>query len=249
MENQKTAEQNLDELQKDPTALEAALKAELGAAEGKEADQKPVAKSEDQTMEGDKKPKTTADRFAEILSDRNEARRKASEAQAEKDALANKVAELEATIATIKKTGEGDETNKKDVATTKALTQEEVMDLVNKKVSEVLSVKEQATLAEKSTVDEINATAEKAEFAGIKGREEELKSVMAKHPTLTAAAAYLLLVGIEKSNESDDSNANKLGVGSRPNSDLLRDKKPAEMTTKELTAELTRLANSGQLNF
>ena len=186
----KTAEQNLDELQKDPTALEAALKAELGAAEGKEADQKPVAKSEDQTMEGDKKPKTTADRFAEILSDRNEARRKASEAQAEKDALANKVAELEATIATIKKTGEGDETNKKDVATTKALTQEEVMDLVNKKVSEVLSVKEQATLAEKSTVDEINATAEKAEFAGIKGREEELKSVMAKHPTLLPLLTY-----------------------------------------------------------
>lgn len=249
MENQKTAEQQLDELAKDPKALEAALNAELNAVDNNKTDQKPIVENDNQSGEGEKKPKTTADRFADILSDRNEARRKADEAEAEKNALANKVAELETTIATLKKTGEGEDPSKKDDATTKTLSSEEIMSLVNKKVSEILSTKEQANLAEKSTVDEINATAEKPEFAGIKGREEELKSVMAKHPTLTAAAAYLLLVGIEKANESDDSNANKLGVGFRPNSDLLRDKKPAEMTTKELTNEVSRLINSGQLQF
>lgn len=254
MENQKTAEQQLDELSKDPKALEAALNAELSAADNQGADQKPSGESDPNSGDGESKKKTTADRFAEILSDRNEARQKALEAEAEKNKLANKVAELESTLATLQKTGVSTEDPKDPNAAVKddkALTPDAIMKLVNDKVSEILSTKEQAALAEKSIVDEISATAEKPEFAGIKGREKELEGIMAKHPTLTAAAAYLLLVGIEKGQASDGegSNAGKLGLGGRPNSDLLRDKKPAEMSTTELTAELTRLANSGQLNF
>lgn len=248
MENEKTPEQTLDELSKDPKALEEALNSELSAVGDNTTDQKQDVENDNQSGEGDKKPKTTADRFAEILSDRNEARKKAEEAEKEKNALAEKVAEMEATIATLKKAGEGDD-QEKDQAATKNLSLDDVMELVNKRVSEVLSTKEQANLAEKSTADEISATAEKPEFAGIKGREDEIKGIMAKHPTLTAAAAYLLLVGIEKSQDTDDSNANKLGVGFRPNSDLLRDKKPAEMTTKELGDEISRLVSSGQLTF
>lgn len=252
MENQKTAEQNLDELSQDPQALENALQNELDAADNQGADQKPAGESEAEAGEGDGKKKTTADRFADILSDRNEARKKAEAAETEKNALANKVAELETTINTLKKVsedkgaGDGSDVTAKE---NKQLTQDDIMALVNNKVSEILSSKEQSVLAEKSTADEINATAEKPDFAGMKGREGEVRSIMNNHPTLTAAAAYLLLVGIENGQRHEGSNADKLGVGARSNSDLLRDKKPADMTTAELETEVNRLANSGQLTL
>lgn len=249
MENQKTDAVDLAELDKDPQALEKALQADLAAAEGSQADQKSTTIDGTQPGEVDAKKKTQNDRWEKLLADRNEAKRLAETADAEKNALAKTVEELKLEVETLKKaSGSSDKTD--DTAkNNEVITMDKVMDIVNRKVSEVISVKEQAELAAKSTTDEILATSEIPEFAGIKGRESEVEAIMKKQPSLQASAAYLLLLGRDHLNPAADSNADRLGTGSRSNSDLLRDKTADKMNDKELDAEVRKLFASGGLTF
>lgn len=245
MENQNnTTNPELDKLSQDPAALEEALNEGIGAVKGNETDQKEEAKSETKPEDVERKKKDTAERFEKILSDRRIARQEAEAAEAEKNKLAEELASLRQEIDTLKKvSGSDDDTEHKEPQ-----DNEDISKLIEKKVNEILSVKEREILAEKSTAEEIKATSEREEFSGMKGREDDVASIMKKHPSLSAAAAYYTLVGMEKSHDVE-SNASKMGVGSRSNSDLLRDKRPEEMTTKELGNELANLAKEGKLKF
>lgn len=200
-----------------------------------EGDQETDQTSNQNTEAGNQKK----DRYSELLEDRNEAREQAATELGEKEALLARLSDLEKKVADNNgKTGEDDESFTDDQDET--LNSSRVKEIVES----VLSKRDEAAGTEKSIAEGITA------LSGRKGIEhatdftKEISGIMAKHPSMSAYAAYRMLQGegiVPGDNEASvNSNANKMGTGRRSNSGLRTAKRPENMTTKELEEQVNK---------
>ena len=201
-----------------------------------EGDQKPDQTSNQTNDEAGNKKE---DRYSELLKDRNEAKDQAAKDSGEKDELLSRISELEKKVADKDgKTGEDDESFTDDQKD--GVSSSQVEDIVKKALSE----RDEATGAEKSIADGVKALSEKKGIEHAADFTKEISGIMAKHSSMSAYAAYRMLQGegiIPSDNEaSANSNANRMGTGSRSNSGLRNSKRPEDMTTAELDAAVEK---------
>jgi len=237
-------EQSGDPAQKDPspTNKEDPKPKEGDGDDGDKGDD--PSKNED--PKDDDKKAEKADKIKNLLSDRNEARKAAADAEIENNANAKRIADLEAENARLKS---GDQGDGDDPSTDKNKSIDEI---VKEKVEKALSAKEQASAAEKSDIAEVEALKKNSATPNSEEYEVEIKAAMQKHPTISAYAAYRMLQGegiIPLDNASSNSNANKLNTGDRPKNNLIQDKKVEDMTDAEQEAHLREEQASGRLKL
>jgi len=249
-------EQTVDELSKpeNEAELNNALTKELGEQEG----DKPAEKTPETPKESEgEKPKDTkgespsdadkapekADKIKNLLSDRNEARDAAAKAEIDAQAKEQRIKELEAENERLKASdkGEGDEPPADDKPLTKAE--------VEKLLAERDSSETKKAAAEKTNIAEVDALKENKNTPNSEDYRQDILTVMEKHPTLTAYAAYKMLQGdgiIPFDDASASSNASKLNAGDRPKANLTRDNKPPEeMSDAELDKAVREEASKG----
>lgn len=191
------------------------------------------------------------DRFKDLLADRNEAKSAAAQAQTENQILSKQVADLTALVQKLAsgKDGEG-EGNKSGDGTPSAddLKGKDIASIINEILDKREQSKSAATDAEKSITEAIQALESNPETPKAKEYEADIKALMAKHPTISAYMAYMALVGSGKiPSEGIASNANRTGTGNRSKSNLLKNKRPEDMTTAELEAHLKAEEKAGGL--
>jgi len=219
-------------------ALDKALSAGLNEQEGdKPAEKTPEdAKPEGEKPEGDAKPpvddkvQTKADRIKDLLSDRNEARDAAVSAETQAQVKEQRIKDLEAENELLKS---GDKGEGEDPSADKPLTKAEV----EKLLAERDSSETKKAAAEKTNIAEVDALKENKNTPNYEDHRDDIIEIMEKHPTLTAYAAYKMLQGdgiIPFDDASANSNAGRLNTGDKAKANLLRDKKPEDMSDSEL---------------
>lgn len=194
------------------------------------------------------KPKS---RVENLLADRNAANTEAAEKQTEVQVLTAQVENLTKVIEKLT-TGKGNEANdagNDDGADDKPMTKKEVDEYLAKKELDKTQSIQSAEAAEKSINDQIQALETDKETPNAKEYSEDLKAIMAKHPTLTAYAAYKMLQGqgIIPMDGVINSNANRTGTGNRSKTNLLESKSAADMTQNDALAHLKEAEKSGEL--
>lgn len=251
--------------------LENTLAAEFSAAtttaESKPADgqtpEKNIADPVKETPQGDEPSKTGSDkageaaaptdRFKQLLADRNEAKSAAAEAQTENQILSKQVSELTNLVEKLaagNPSERAESANSDDSADDKPLTKKEAKEYVENLLKERSEVSEKQATAEKSIAEEIQALESNKETPNAKEYAEDIKSLMAKHPTISAYAAYRMLQGegIIPS-EGISSNANRTGTGNRSKSSLIKNKNAGDMTQAEREAYLFEEQSAGNLQL
>ena len=220
--------------------------AEAPKAENKDGDENAADKTADNSNAGDDdKPKN---RVESLLADRNEAKTAAAEAQTEVQALTKQLADMAKTIEELKsgKTGEkaGSNTGADDSDEGKTVAQI---------VEETLAKREAAANAskdaEKSITDQIQALETNKQTPDAKEYADDLKALMAKHPTISAYAAYRMLQGegIIPIGGANRSNANRTSTGNRSKTTLLNGKSANDMSSDEQFAFLKGAEKAGDL--
>jgi hypothetical protein len=258
----------VDELSKpgNESALEDALNKEINTVPGfqpnfdpptgdQETDQPPdddpkdTDKGDDPSNEGGKKDqepskKTADDRFKDILSDRNEAKDIAAEAQQESKVKDKRIKDLEDENARLNKQKGGDDDDPADDSDPfKGMTPQQIADQAAEKVKAELKKESDAEKSDNDEIDRLITSDPTAEES--KGK---IKKVMEKHPTVSAVAAYAMIKGVESGESGDSpSNANKLGLSGRSKKGIGEKKTPNQMSTKELELEVQRMYKSGEL--
>jgi len=223
----------------------------------KPAEDTPPADKGEPSKPGEKKAGEEAnkgDRVKQLLTDRNVAENKAAETLTENQILSKQVETLTALVEklTSGKGGEGDGTKPEGddpSADDKPMTKKEVDEYLERKLNEKNQSSEKEKAAEKSITDQIQALDTNEATPNAKEYAEDLKAIMAKHPTLSAYAAYRMLQGegIIPTEDIGQSNANRTGTGNRSKSNLLKNKKPEDMSQAELEAHLKAEERSGGL--
>jgi len=199
--------------------------------------------------EADKKP----NRFEELLADRNAAKIEAAEKQTEVQTLTKQVEVLTKAIEGLKagNGGEGADADDSEGADDKPMTKKEVDAYLERKLNERNAASDQSAAAEKSITEQIQALETKKGTPNAKEYTDELKAVMAKHPSITAYMAYRSLQGegIIPIDGATRSNANRTGTGGRSKTNLLDTKNPESMTQAELLAQINAAHKSGDLKL
>lgn len=261
-----SAESRLDELAKDPKALEAQLHSEveqIDTAAGKTADQRtdtPDPQKNAPSKDGGDQAtdKTTDDtkidgegkkpnRFEKILADRNEARSAAAKAQNDGQAKDQQIADLTKAVNDLKLKieGTGDDKTSTENATEKKPGEDKrsLDEIVAEQVAKALGKQNESVATAKADADEIEAlsTSEDLDEGDRKvagESKDKIAKLMQTHPTISAYAAYMILKGMEATGGDADpgSNANRTSTGNRSKQSLRQGKKPKDMTSAELDA-------------
>lgn len=214
---------------------------------------KPAEGGEPSNAGGDKAGEGAdkGDRYKDLLADRNEAKANAAQAQIENQILSKQVADLTALVQKLAtgKGGEGDGAKPGEGApSADDLKGKDIATIINEILDKREQSKSAAADAEKSITEAIQSLEKNPETPKAKEYEADIKALMVKHPTISAYAAYRMLQGegIIPS-EAISSNANRTGTGNRSKSNLLKNKRPEDMTTAELEAHLKAEERAGGL--
>jgi hypothetical protein len=242
----------VDDLSKpeNEAALNKALTDELKTQEGDtpadktpEASPKPEGNKE-KTLSDDNKQPEKADKIKNLLSSRNEARDAAAKAELDAQAKEQRIKDLEAENERLKSGNKGEGDDNQPSADDKPLTKAEVEKLLAERESS--EIKKAA--AEKADVAEVDALKENKSTPNSEEYRDDILEIMKKHPTLSAYAAYKMLQGdgiIPFDDASASSNASKLNTGDKTKANLLKDKKPEDMSDAELEAAARDVAAQG----
>lgn len=187
------------------------------------------------------------DRFKDLLTDRNEARAAAAEAQTEVQILSKKVEDQGKLIEKLLsgKAGEGDGAPAPNADELKGKT---LQQLVNEEIDRREAAKNANVDAEKSITDAVQALESNPETPKAKEFSADIKALMAKHPTISAYMAYMALVGSGKiPTEAAPSNANRTGTGKRSKTNLVDNKPVGDQSQAELEATLRAAEKAGTL--
>jgi len=244
--------QTVDDLSKpeNEAELNKALTNELNTQEGETpADKtpdnspKPEGEKEKTPSDDDKQPEKV-DKIKNLLSSRNEARDAAAQAELDAQAKEQRIKDLEAENERLKSGNKGEGDDNQPSADDKPLTKAEV----EKLIAERESSETKKAAAEKADVAEVDALKDNKNTPNAEEYREDILSVMKKHPTLTAYAAYKMLQGdgiIPFDDASASSNASKLNTGDKTKANLLKDKKPEDMSDAELEKAAREVAAEG----
>lgn len=254
-ESQVALDAKVDDLSKpgNEAALDKALTDEISGQEGaKPADKTPDNSPKPEgdkgkSPSGDDKVPEKADKIKTLLSDRNEARNAAAQAELDATAKEQRIKDLEAENERLKSgnKGEGDDKNAPSTDD-KPLTKAEV----EKLLAERESSETKKAAAEKANAAEVDALKDNKNTPNAEDYRDDILSVMQKHPTLTAYAAYKMLQGdgiIPFDDASAGSNASKLNTGDNTKANLMRDKKPEDMSDAELEKAAREEAAKGNI--
>lgn len=200
---------------------------------------------------GDRDNKTS--RIQDLLSDRNNAKKEAAEAQTENAMLSKRVEDLTKLVEklTSGKTGEGELSDDDNSTDEKPLTKAQAKAYVDELISEKENESKKLEVAEKSISDDIqNLVSKPNEFPNAGDFKKEISDVMKQFPTMKAKAAYALLKGdgIIPS-EVNNSNANKTTTGQRSKSNLTKTQNSEGMTQAEREEYLFKEQASGNLRI
>lgn len=255
-ENAQELNQTLNDAFKEATTTPAEKAADAQPAENKQPEVanpkgEAPAKAEEPSKDAGEpvKPKS---RVETLLEDRNNAKTEAAEKQTEVQTLTKQVETLSALVEklTSGKGSEADGAGNDDVADDEPMTKKQVDAYLEKKLAEQAEASNSKANAEKSINDQIQALENDKETPDYKEHTENLKAIMAKHPTLTAYAAYKMLQGqgIIPMDGVNVSNANRTGTGTRSKTNLLDSKSATDMSQNDLLSHLKSAEKSGELD-
>jgi len=177
-------------------------------------------------------------------------KRTRSQAELDNQALSKQIADLNAKIDKLASgnKGDGDDLSKDQdpSADNKPLTRAEL----DKYFAEREAKANEAAVAEKSNVIEVEAL-DKGKFPHALEHKDTIAKAMDRFK-MSADQAYAYLKGqeiIPTDNASSNSNANKLNTGDQPKNNLIRDRKPEDMTTAEQEAYLRKEQAAGRITL
>lgn len=224
-------------------------------ADAKTADAKPAENKESEDLlkdqsgkpdeAGESEPKKN--RFESLLEDRNNAKAEAAEKQTEVEMLTKRVEDLTSLVEKLSTGSDRDATA--DGSADEPMTKAEVDAYLERKLEEKLSSARSQEDAEKSISDAIQKLSQDKETQNAKDYSDQLKSIMTKHPTLPAYAAYRMLQGEGViPSLGVGSNANKTGTGSRSKTNLLEKANFDDLSTDQITDYLRQEEKAGRLS-
>lgn len=250
------AEETIDQIISDPAKLSEALNESFKEQTNTPAEAAPAENKSDDKAEVEVKVTPPADNSSEadqkksrvetLLEDRNIAKSAAADAQTEVQILTKRIEDLTKLVEG--KAGNADDQGANGTADDQN-SGKTVAELVAIEVAKLEAAKNATVDAEKSIVDQIQALDSDKETPNANEYTNDLKAVMAKHPTLTAYAAYKMLQGqgIIPMDGVAPSNANRTGTSNRSKTNLLDTKKAEDMTMDEQLAFLKGAEKSGDL--
>ena len=186
------------------------------------------------------------DHFTDLLRDRNQAREEAAIEKQKGVQQAKSIDDLTSENAKLKeqlgqKGDGGGETQPADKS--KSIIENLVKQATQEQFERLQKISE-SEKADAADVAEVVASNPQAE-----GLKDQMSKLMAKHPTISAKAAYFMLLGMSAVGEGETtpSNASKSGTGSRSKSDLRGTKDISKMKTGDLEQVLREQEKAGEI--
>jgi len=198
---------------------------------------------------GNKDPQPSkADKVADLLKGRNEAADAAADKDNELTVANKKIEDLETEVDKLKT---GDNGEGKDPSADDEITPKNIGELIKKGVNEALADRDGNVAAEKSNIAEVDALSTQKGFEGLKGVRDDVLTAMTKLPNTSARMIYRAMQGegLVEGEGEPGSNSEQLNTGVKPKNNLVRDKKPGDMTPEEEEKYLRGEVEAGRIQL